>query len=168
MTASLRVAAVATTTLLLAACVTVPSGPSLQALPGSRKTYDQFVLDDGACRNVAVQRLGGRTPADAANDSAAASAVAGTAIGAVTGALIDGSSGAAAGAGIGLLFGAMAGTSAASSSYAMHQHQFDATYYGCMYQRGHKVPVPANAVAAYRARYGASPVLPPPGWVPVP
>lgn len=166
MRAHLRLAAAAAGTLLLAACVTVPSGPSLQALPGSRKTYDQFALDDSACRNLAVQRLGGRTPADAANESAAASAVAGTAIGAVTGALIDGSSGAAAGAGIGLLFGAMAGTSAASTSYAMNQQQFDASYYGCMYQRGHKVPVPAHSAAAYRSRYGAT--VPPPGWVPVP
>ncbi len=166
MRTSLRVAAAVAGALLLAACVTVPSGPSLQALPGSRKTYDQFALDDSTCRNLAVQRLGGRTPADAANDSAAASVITGTAVGAVTGALIDGSSGAAAGAGIGLLFGAMAGTSAASTSYAVNQQHFDSTYYGCMYQRGHKVPVPAHAVAAYRSRYGAN--VPPPGWVPVP
>jgi hypothetical protein len=150
----------------------VPAGPSLQAQPGSRKSYDQFVADDGQCRGIATAQAGGYSPSDAANQSAAASAAAGTAIGAVTGAMIDGSSGAAAGAGIGLMFGAMAGAAASQDAYSIAQRQFDAVYYTCMYARGHKVPVPANDVARYRARYeSVAPrtvraVPPPPDLVP--
>jgi hypothetical protein len=168
----LKSASVACAALLLAACVTVPAGPSLQAQPGSRKTYEQFVADDGQCRGIATAQAGGTTPSDAANQSAAASAAAGTAIGAVTGAMIDGSSGAAAGAGIGLLFGAMAGSAAAYDAYSVTQQRFDATYYACMYARGHKVPVPANDVARYRAGYESTipragrSVPPPPDLVP--
>jgi len=151
--ASLRTAAVAAATLLLAACVSVPAGPSLQALPGSRKSLEQFNADDALCRSQATAQIGGRAPADAANQSAAASAVTGAAIGAAAGAMMDGSSGAAAGAGVGLLVGAMAGTAASQDSYAITQQRFDGAYYVCMYERGHKVPVPANDVARYRARY---------------
>jgi hypothetical protein len=164
--------AVAATALLLAACVSVPAGPSLQALPGSRKSLEQFNLDDGQCRSAATAQVGGVSPTDAANQSAAASAAAGTAIGAVTGAMVDGSSGAAAGAGIGLLFGAMAGSATSYDAYYVTQQRFDATYFTCMYARGHKVPVPAHDVARYRARYEATiprpsrSVPPPPDLMP--
>jgi ABC-type dipeptide/oligopeptide/nickel transport system ATPase component len=77
--------------------------------------------------------------------------------------------------GIGLLFGAMAGSAAAQDSYAITQQRFDSAYYGCMYARGHKVPVPANDVARYRTRYdrmtprtGPAPVLNPGAAVPPP
>lgn len=161
-------------TLLLTACVSLPAGPSLQALPGSRKSLEQFNLDDGQCRSQATAQIGGNSPTDAANQSTAASAAAGTAIGAVTGAMIDGSSGAAAGAGIGLLLGAMAGSATAQDSYAITQQRFDSAYYVCMYARGHKVPVPAHDVARYRARFDsvvpraaqAAPLPPPPDYVP--
>jgi outer membrane lipoprotein SlyB len=160
--------------LLLAGCVSVPAGPSLQAQPGSRKSYEQFVADDRQCRSIAVAQIGGTTPSDAANQSAAASAAAGTAIGAVTGAMIDGSSGAAAGAGIGLLFGAMAGSATSYDAYTVTQQRYDSAYYVCMYARGHKVPVPAHDVARYRARYDsvvpraaqAAPLPPPPDYAP--
>ena len=163
--ASIRASAIAASVLLLAACVSVPAGPSLQALPGSRKSFEQFNLDDNQCRSQATAQLGGYSPTDAASQSAAASAAAGTAIGAVTGAMIDGSSGAAAGAGIGLLFGAMAGTAASQDAYAIAQQRFDGAYYLCMYARGHKVPVPANDVARYRTRYDR--MTPRPGPAPV-
>jgi hypothetical protein len=151
--AILKTTAAGCAALLVAACASVPAGPSLQALPGSRQSLDQFGLDDGQCRSMATDRLGGTTPSGAANQSAAASVVAGTAVGAAAGALVDGSSGAAAGAGMGLLFGALAGTSTSQGAYAVTQQQFDTLYYACMYARGHKVPVPANDVARYRSVY---------------
>lgn len=154
--------------LLLAGCASVPAGPTLQALPGSRKSPEQFAADDSQCRAAATERGGGLTPSDAANQTAASSAAAGAAIGAVTGALIDGSSGAAAGAGMGLLFGLMAGTATSQGTYAVTQQRYDGAYHACMYARGHKVPVPANSVNAYRAQFeaapprAATPVSPPP------
>lgn len=156
---------------VLAGCVTVPSGPSLQALPGSRRSFEQFTADDAQCRGYATAQIGGQSPADTANQSAAATAVAGTAIGAATGALIDGSSGAAAGAGIGLMFGALAGTATAYDSYGVNQQRFDSAYYACMYGRGHKVPVPAWAASRYRSQYAGTTsqpanVPPPPDYRP--
>jgi hypothetical protein len=160
------------TPVVFAGCTTLPAGPSLAALPGSRKTVDQFYVDDAQCRNVAIAQIGGRTPSDAANESAAASAAAGTALGAATGALIDGSSGAAAGAGIGLLFGAMAGAGTSESAYAATQQRYDGAYYSCMYALGHKVPIPAAFARQYRARYDGAPARapapPPPPSLPPP
>jgi hypothetical protein len=171
---ALRGLPVAALALGLAGCATVPPGPALQALPGSRMTPEQFAADDARCRAAATARLGGVTPAEAANQSAAASTVAGTAIGAVSGALMDGSSGAAVGAGMGLLYGALAGVGSSQGAYAATQQQFDALYFACMYARGHKVPVPANDVARHRAYYEsvaaslAGPAAPPPPDAPPP
>jgi len=138
--------------LTLAACATVPGGPSWQALPGSQRTAEQFAADDARCRAFVNERLAaGTTPADTANQNVAASAAAGTAIGAVTGAVFDGSSGAAAGAVVGLVLGALAGSSASQGAVAIAQQQYDAAYYACMYTLGHRVPVPAYDAARYQA-----------------
>jgi outer membrane PBP1 activator LpoA protein len=40
--------------LLLAGCATVPSGPSVMALPGSAKSASDFSADDAACRQLAA------------------------------------------------------------------------------------------------------------------
>ena len=53
----------------LAGCVTVPTGPTYSAMPGSRKSIDQFQIDDASCRQYAVQTIGG-TPNQAAADAA--------------------------------------------------------------------------------------------------
>ena len=139
--------------LLLAGCVVLPpSGPSLQALPGSRLSFEQFQLDEAACRQHATAQVGGRGPTEAAQESAAGSAVAGTLIGAAAGAAFGGSSEAAAvGAGFGLLTGALAGLGASESSYYGVQRHYDGAYYSCMYARGHRVPVSANYTESTRA-----------------
>ena len=51
-------ALVAVSGLLLTACATVPAGPSVMALPGTGKTFEQFQGDDGACRQWALQQSG--------------------------------------------------------------------------------------------------------------
>lgn len=152
--------------LALAGCVVLPPpGPSLQALPGSRLSFDQFQFDDSACRQYATAQSGGRGAAETAQESAAASAVAGTAIGALAGAAIGGNSeGAAVGAGIGLLTGAMAGLGASETSYRVVQRRYDSAYYQCMYARGHKVPVSSRYAQAMRERIEQprAPIAPPP------
>ncbi len=40
--------------LLLAGCASVPSGPSVMALPGSAKSAEEFRSDDSACRQAAA------------------------------------------------------------------------------------------------------------------
>lgn len=150
----------------LSACVVLPpSGPSLQALPGSRQSFEQFQFDDAACRQYATAQIGGRSAAETAQESAGASAVAGTAIGALAGAAIGGNSqGAAVGAGIGLLTGAMAGMDASQTSYYIAQRRFDSAYYQCMYARGHKVPASGRYAQQVRAQPAqpSTPLAPPP------
>jgi outer membrane lipoprotein SlyB len=170
--------------LVLGACVTVPQGPSLMALPGSGKTFDQFKADDFECRQFAQFQIGGTSPNQVANDSAVTSAVVGTLIGAAAGAAIGGSSGAGIGAGTGLLFGSAAGAGAAQSSAYGSQRRYDNAYVQCMYARGERVPVagrltsapapahypspPERAEANYPPPPPGSPPPPPPGSPPPP
>ena len=59
--------------MLLAGCVVLPPpGPSIQALPGSKMSFQQFQFDDAACRQHAVAQVGGRGAGEAAQESAAA------------------------------------------------------------------------------------------------
>jgi len=75
-------------TPLIAACVSMPSGPSQMSLPGTGKSFDQFRADDYQCQQFASSRLGGKTPNEAAADSGVASTLIGAAVGAAAGAAI--------------------------------------------------------------------------------
>jgi hypothetical protein len=131
-------ALVAVSGLLLTACATVPSGPSMMALPGTGKTFEQFQGDDGACRQWALQQSG--SASDAANHSTASSAVVGTLLGAAAGAAIGAAAGnpalgAAAGAGFGLFAGGASGSANAQGAYGTVQSRYDSAYVLCMYAR---------------------------------
>ena len=45
----------------LLGCVTVPPGPSMMVLPGSRTSFEQFQVDDSSCRGFASQATGTTT-----------------------------------------------------------------------------------------------------------
>jgi hypothetical protein len=47
------------TALVVGACTTMPSGPTVMVLPGSKKTFDQFLADDHNCRQFALGQVGG-------------------------------------------------------------------------------------------------------------
>jgi outer membrane lipoprotein SlyB len=140
----LRLTAIAAT-LLLAACVTVPAGPSSTALPGTKKTWDQFQADDASCRGYATSLTG--SPSDAAAQAGVGSAVAGTIIGAAIGGLLGGGEGAAVGAGMGLFSGSLVGAGNAQVAGSVTQQRYDSAYYQCMYGLGNRVPAPAGYVA---------------------
>jgi len=147
--------------LALGGCVTVPTGPAVMVLPGSNKSFDQFRVDEGDCRQYAQAVVGGPSTGQAASDAAAANAVAGTLIGAAAGAIIGSASGqagpgAAIGAGTGLLFGSAASGNAAGYSSRALQRNYDVAYMQCMYARGNQVP----GRVAYR---GPPPNTPAPG-----
>ena len=125
--------------VLLGACASVPTAPSLMALPGTGKEYNDFRRDELQCRQYASQQVGGLV-----DDPGVRSAVVGTAVGAVAGAAIGGRQGAGVGAGVGLLFGSVAGAEANRSSGYGSQRQYDQTYIQCMYAKGHRVPVSAE------------------------
>jgi hypothetical protein len=139
--------------LLLAGCATVPTGPSVMALPGSGKSFDQFRADDLECRQYAHYQIGGAGADQAAADAGVRSAALGTVVGALAGAAIGGRGGAGVGAGTGLLFGSMAGTGAAQSSSYRTQRSYDNAYLQCMYAKGEQVPVPASMA---RRRWSSS------------
>jgi hypothetical protein len=151
---------------LLAACVTIPNGPSVTSLPGRGKSFEQFRAEDLDCRQYATNAIGGATPEAAQTESAVKSGVVGAAVGGLAGAAIGGHNSAATGAGVGLLMGAMTGSAAAASSGYDSQRRYDSAYVQCMYAKGNQVPMSAPARAAgYRPQY-----YPPaqPGYYPPP
>jgi Glycine-zipper domain len=153
----------------LGACAVVPTGPSVMALPGTGKTFDQFRADDNSCRQYAFEQAGGVSTNQAATTSAVGSAAIGTALGAAAGAAFNGGSGAAVGAGVGLLTGSLFGAGAAqSSAYAVQQH-YDYAYLQCMYASGDRVPVSGHmhTMAPAGGGYVTAPP-PPPGSPPPP
>jgi Glycine-zipper domain len=135
-------------------CVTVPTGPSVMALPGSQKPFDAFRADEADCRQYAYEAIGGIGGEQAAANSAASSAVAGTLLGAAAGAVIGSATGqagpgAAIGAGTGLLFGSLAGSNTAGASYRYTQRRYDNAYLQCMYGKGNQVPMRGQSRGAY-------------------
>lgn len=150
--------------LLLGACVSMPSGPSVMALPGTGKSFDQFRADDVDCRQYANFSIGGKNATEAQTDSAVKSAVVGTAVGALAGAAIGGHNGAAVGAGTGLLVGALAGSTAANASGYSAERRYDHAYVQCMYAKGHKVPTTTPIRTAAPRHYAPAPAYyyPPP------
>jgi hypothetical protein len=145
---------IAAVALVLAACVSMPSGPSMMVLPGSGLSFEQFRFDDAECRQFASFQSGA-TAETAATGAAVESAVVGTAIGALAGAAINGRRGAGVGAGTGLLIGAMSGSGAAQVSGREAQRRYDNGYAQCMYAKGHRVPVSGHFVAPERQRQPA-------------
>lgn len=147
---------------LLAGCAVTPDGPSLMALPGTGKTYEQFLGDDMVCRQAASFSVGGVTPNQAAAKSGAASAAVGTAVGAAAGAAIGGGQGAAVGSGVGLATGSAAGLGAAQSSSLSLQERYDHAYIQCMYAKGHRVPVWGRFTDQGANAAPPAPSIPPP------
>ncbi|WP_321797383.1 hypothetical protein [Caballeronia sp. J97] len=159
-------------TIGLSACTVMPTGPSVMALPGSTKTFDQFRSDDASCRQFALNQVGGVDANQAATNSAIGSAVVGTALGAAAGAAFGGGSGAAIGAGAGLLTGSAFGVGASQASGYNVQQRYDYAYLQCMYAAGDKVPV-RSTMRSVQPSGGAytttpPPPPPPPGWQPPP
>ena len=95
-----KVAVIFSLLALLGGCAGVPTAPSIMALPGTDRSFDDFRFDDAQCRQYAFQQVGGVTEDPSVRDAAI-----GTVIGALAGAAIGGKDGAAVGAGVGLLFG---------------------------------------------------------------
>lgn len=178
MKSSASILAAALPLLLFAGCASVPTGPSVMALPGTGKNFEQFRIDDAECRQYAQSQVGGGGANQAAVDAGIRSAAVGTAVGAVAGAAVGGREGAGVGAGTGLLVGSMAGTGAAQSSAYGTQRNYDNAYIQCMYAKGNQVPVSGGLV---RSRVQAPterdapvpagtyyPPPPPPGYAPPP
>ena len=148
--------------LLMTACATVPTGPSVMAMPGGGKTFELFQADDAVCRQWAAQQTG-TTTSQASTQSMLTGAAIGTALGAVAGAAIGAASGhagtgAAVGGGVGLLGGTAVGASNAAGAQTTVQHRYDIAYTQCMYAKGNQVPM----AKGYQPAYTRRPLPPPP------
>ena len=154
--------------MLIGGCASAPTGPSVMALPGTGKNFDQFRIDDAECRQYALGQIGGTTADQAATDAGLRSAAVGTVVGAVAGAAIGGRDGAGVGAGTGLLVGSMAGTGAAQSSAYGSQRHYDNAYVQCMYAKGEKVPVSGALARPQPQAPSAAPPAPGGTYLPPP
>src|SRR5213593_392435 len=148
--------------LVLTACATVPTGPSVLVLPGAGKNFEQFQTEDAVCRQWALQQTG-TTPNEAAAVGTAVGAGLGAAIGAAAG---SPATGAAVGAGAGLFGGTAVGAGNAYGSSISVQRRYDIAYMQCMYAKGNQVPVPRGSQPAYTS--SAAPPPPPPSNAPPP
>ncbi len=147
---------------LLAACTTIPEGPSVMALPGTGKTFDQFRLDDADCRQFAMVQIGGQSPNQTATSATVSSAAVGAAVGALAGAAIGDHHSAGVGAGTGLVVGTMAGAGSGQASGYGAQRRYDIAYIQCMYAKGTQVPVSGRfTTGAPRSSYPPPPPPPP-------
>lgn len=144
----------------LAACVSLPSGPSVMVLPGTGMSFEQFRLDETICRQYAGEQVG-LTSESAATSAGVGSAAIGATVGAVAGAAIGGRHGAGVGAGTGLIVGSMSGAGAAQVSAYEAQRRYDNAFVQCMYAKGHRVPVSGH-YPPERAPQPAAPQYPPP------
>ena len=153
--------------VLLAACASVPSGPSVMALPGANKSFEQFRADDADCRQYAQTQTGDSN--QAALDAGLKSAAVGTVVGAIAGAAIGGNhQSTGSGAGAGLLVGSMAGSGAAQNSGRATQQRYDHAYVQCMYAKGEQVPVAGNPAPARRWVAPEYYPAPQPGYISAP
>ena len=152
--------------MLLTACATVPSGPSVMVLPGQGKPFDQFQADDYSCRQWAQQQTGA-TPSDVSTRNTVGGAAIGTLLGAAAGAAIGAAArnpgaGAAVGAGVGLLGGTAVGASSGAPAAGSLQRRYDSAYVQCMYAKGHQIPVARGSQPSYASQPVAAPPPPPP------
>ena len=148
--------------LILGACATMPNGPSVMALPGTGKSFDQFRADDADCRQFALSQIGGASANQAAIASGVTSAAIGAGVGALAGAAMGGHDSAGAGAGMGLLAGSAIGASSGQASGYEAQRRYDIAYVQCMYAKGDRVPVSGQMTPGSAPSYNPPP--PPPGY----
>ena len=140
--------------ILMAGCVTLPTGPSVRVFPTPGKPYDLFLAEDSLCRQAAERQIG-MLPQQVANQNAATGAVVGTAIGTGLGAAIGAASGqagtgAAIGAASGLLVGSSSGSDYGRFEASEAQWRYDTAYMQCMYSLGNQVYNPGQRY--YRRR----------------
>jgi hypothetical protein len=154
--------------LMLGACATISSGPSVMVMPGTGKSFAQFRDDDAECRQFALGRAGGLTANQTAVESGMNSAAVGAVVGALTGAAVGGHPGAAVGAGVGLLAGSVAGTGAGQASGYDSQRRYDNAYIQCMYANGERVPVSGGMMSGPARAFNSPRPPPPPGYPPPP
>jgi hypothetical protein len=126
--------------LVLTACVSAPTGPTIAVMPREGKPFEVFKKEDQECREFAQNSV--QDGNAAALKAGAISAATGAAIGAAAGAMYQGGSGpnVGTGAAIGMVGGAAVGAMGASNKETQAQTQYNTAYQQCMFAKGNQVP----------------------------
>jgi hypothetical protein len=124
--------------LLLQACASTPTGPSVAVMPAPGKPFEVFQQDQAYCKQYADRQVQGA--AQSANNRQVGTAIIGTVLGAGLGAAVGGGHGAAIGAGAGAVGGTAFGAGPAAQAQYSLQQRYDIAYSQCMYSRGNQVP----------------------------
>jgi len=156
--------------LALGACtVAPPTGPSVVAMPGPGKSWDQFQQDQAFCEQYAQSQMPQPGQAEAASQqNSAATAVGGAALGAAAGAALGSVSGhMGTGMGVGAVVGALGGAAMAGDSTQAQadslQRHYDIAYAQCMAGHGEQVNGPQQPyVIEEQPSYYPPPPPPPP------
>jgi hypothetical protein len=156
--------------LLVCACASEPTGPTVGVMPAIGKPFDVFQGDQALCKQFASQEIQGG--AQSSNNKQVGTAIVGTLLGAGLGAAIGGGRGAAIGAGAGAVGGTAVGAGPSATAQYIMQERYDLVYSQCMYARGNQVPgylppgAPRSAYApTYAPSAGYAPAYaPPPGY----
>ena len=120
--------------LFVTSCTSMPMGPTVLAMQGTGKSFAQFGKDDTVCRKFAGLQAKGMPPDQAALLSG----------------LLSSHGGAAA----------VAGVESTGESGETAQELYNIAYIQCMYEQGHRVPVPGHVL--FEDRQEAYPPPPPP------
>lgn len=136
---SILLVGVTLSNLVLTACVSAPTGPTITVMPREGKPFEVFKKEDQECREFAQNSV--QDSNAAALKAGAISAATGAAIGAAAGAMYQGGSGpnVGTGAAIGMVGGAAVGAMGASNKETQAQTQYNTAYQQCMYAKGNQV-----------------------------
>ena len=140
--------------MLVAACASQPTAPTVRVLPAPNKPFEVFQEEDAYCRHYASTQVAG--DADKANNDQLLDTGIGAVGGAALGAMLGGGRGAAVGAGVGAGGGAVVGAGNGERKQLSAQQRYDYAYEQCMYSKGNQIP------GAYYYPQPAPPPPPPP------
>jgi uncharacterized protein YcfJ len=124
--------------MLVAACASQPTGPTVRVLPGPNKPFEVFQQEDAYCRQYASSQVAGE--ADKANNDQLLDTGIGALLGAGLGAAVGGGRGAAVGAGVGAVGGTAVGADQGQRKQWSAQKRYDYAYEQCMYAKGNQIP----------------------------
>lgn len=121
--------------MLLAGCVTVPSGPTIPVMPAEGKSLSAFEQDERACEDYAYDKVAGQV--DKANSRQARHTLLGALVGAGIGAAVGDTKGAIIGGSAGTIIG----SNSSEPGYQQYsaQRRYDIAYAQCMETKGNHV-----------------------------
>lgn len=128
--------------VLLSGCATLPDGPSIRALPGTGKTFEEFRSADDACRQNSFERVQGLGADLGVTETDQKRAGGETAVHAAIGEPMR-----AEDTETESRTGSATRPDTRDVSGRDLQHQYDSAYVKCMYLKGHRVPVSGQVIA---------------------